>query len=155
MRLVSDLSSTVAELSTRPGHEKVRVLVDRLLVDGLRIPSRDIDFEKPVREVRGRIDALLGRSVLEYKGDLRAERAAAEEQLARYLGDRERETGQRYVGLATDGATFTAYERDRDGALKELARHTTSAQDVGALLAWLQTVLAVGDELAFESTTAA
>ncbi len=142
-----DLAPTVAELATRPGHEKVRVLVHRMLVDGLGVASPDIDFEQPVREVRGRIDALLGRSVLEFKSDLRREQDDAVEKLTRYLGDRERATGQRYVGLATDGATFAAYERDGDGALKELARHITSAEDAHALLAWLQSVLAVGDEL--------
>ncbi len=141
-----DLAPTVAELATRPGHEKVRVLVHRMLVDGLGVASPDIDFEQPVPEVRGRIDALLGRSVLEFKSDLRREQDDAVEKLTRYLGDRERATGQRYVGLATDGTTFAAYERDGDGALKELARHITSAEDAHALLAWLQSVLAVGDE---------
>ena len=147
---MSDLTSTIAELVIRPGHEKVRVLVHRLLTDGLGVASRDIDFEKSVPEVHGRIDALLGRSVLEFKSDLRAERGDAEDQLARYLGDRERATRQRYVGVATDGAAFTAYERDKDGVLRELARHTTSTDDTHALLAWLQSVLAVGDELAPE-----
>lgn len=142
-----DLAATVAELVTRPGHEKVRVLVDRLLVDGLHIESRDIDFEKPIREVHGRIDALLGRSILEYKSDLRAERAEAESQLTRYLTEREGTTGHRYVGLATDGATFTAYERTKDGDLRELARHSASADSAHQLLAWLQTVLAIGEEL--------
>ncbi len=142
-----DLAATVAELVTRPGHEKVRVLVDRLLVDGLHIESRDIDFEKPIREVHGRIDALLGRSILEYKSDLRAERAEAESQLTRYLTEREGTTGHRYVGLAMDGATFTAYERAKDGDLRELARHSASADGAHELLAWLQTVLAIGEEL--------
>lgn len=142
-----DLAATVAELVTRPGHEKVRVLVDRLLVDGLHIESRDIDFEKPIREVHGRIDALLGRSILEYKSDLRAERAEAESQLTRYLTEREGATGHRYVGLAMDGATFTAYERAKDGDLRELARHSASADGAHQLLAWLQTVLAIGEEL--------
>lgn len=145
-----DLTSTIEELVTRPGHEKVRVLVDRILVDGLCIESRNIDFEKPVPEVHGRIDALLGRSVFEFKSDLRAEGHDAESQLARYLGEREQATSHRYVGLATDGATFLAYERAKDESLRELARHTPSADDPRGLLAWLQTVLAVGDELSPE-----
>ncbi|MFQ5785764.1 MAG: N-6 DNA methylase [Alphaproteobacteria bacterium] len=144
---MDDLSPTVAELATRPGHEKVRVLIDRLLVDGLGIESRGIQYEERTIEVRGRIDALLGRSMFEFKTDLRAERDAAESQLTRYLGERESATGQRYVGVATDGATFIAYESDPHDRLRELARYTTSAEDARALLAWLQSVLAVGDEL--------
>ena len=126
------------------------MLVHRLLVDGLDVPSPDIDFERSVPEVHGRIDALLGRSVLEFKSDLRRERVDAEDQLSRYLREREQATGQRYVGIATDGATFTAYERGMDEALKELASYTLTAEDTHGLLAWLQSVLAVGEELAPE-----
>jgi len=43
----------VAELLSRPGHEKVRVLVSELLVSGLGARSADIDFERPLPEVRG------------------------------------------------------------------------------------------------------
>ena len=99
----------VSELGTRPGHEKVRALLHRLLVDGLGADSRDIDFEKPVPEVHGRIDALLGRTVFELKSDLNRERRDAEEGLTRYLTEREGQTGERYVGIATDGADFIAY----------------------------------------------
>jgi hypothetical protein len=56
------LHEIVTELSTRPGHEKVRALVYGLLVDGLGASSADVDFERPVPEVRGRIDALLGQT---------------------------------------------------------------------------------------------
>ena len=72
------LNETVVELASRPGHEKVRALLYRLLVDGLGAASREIDFEKPVPEVNGRIDALLGRTVFELKSDLRRERRDAE-----------------------------------------------------------------------------
>ena len=87
----------------------VRALLHRLLVDGLQANSRDIEFERPAPEVRGRIDALLGRTVFELKSDLRRERADAEEGLTRYLTDREGQTGEKYVGIATDGADFIAF----------------------------------------------
>ena len=69
-----ELASLAAELSARPGHEKVRSLLHRLLTDGLGVESREIDFEKPAPEVNGRIDALLGRTVFELKSDLRRQR---------------------------------------------------------------------------------
>ena len=96
----------VSELASRPGHEKVRTLLHRMLVDDLGADSRDIDFEKPAPEVHGRIDALLGRTVFELKSDLRRERSDAEEGLKRYLTAREEQTGEKYVGIATDGARF-------------------------------------------------
>jgi len=145
--------ATIAELATRPGHEKVRALLHGLLVHGLRIPSTDVSFEEQGTEVRGRMDALLGRTVIEIKSDLRREADDAERQLARYLGEREQATGQVYVGIATDGAEWTAWERAVDGGLRPLGRFVNDGADAHALLAWLQSVLAVGEELVPDPAT--
>jgi hypothetical protein len=66
-------------------------------------------------EVRGRIDALLGRTVVEIKSDLRKEKFEA--QLAGYLKDRRAATGDDYVGMVTDGATFSVHESATTGRL--------------------------------------
>jgi hypothetical protein len=105
-----ELRSTVRELADRPKHEKVRSLIFELLVHGLGAPSTQIQFERKLPEVHGRADALLGRAVFEFKSDLRNERDDAEEELKRYLEQRESETGHRYVGIATDGADFLVYD---------------------------------------------
>ena len=109
----------VHELLTRPGHEKVRSLLYVLLTEGLDVPSSDIDFEKALPEVHGRADALLGRTVIEFKSDLRRERDSAEEELTRYLSQREAKTRERFVGIATDGAQFLTYEL-RGNVLQQL-----------------------------------
>lgn len=140
------LESIVAELATRPGHEKVRALLYRLLIEALGARSEQIAFERAIPEVNGRVDALLGRTLIEIKSDLRREGASAEAQLARYLPERERATAQRYVGLATDGATFIAYEM-RDGALVRLTEHEASIPKARSLTAWLEGVIAVRDWL--------
>lgn len=140
------LRETVAELSRRPGHEKVRALVHRLLTDGLGARSEQITYEHRLPEVKGRIDALLGRTVIEIKADLRREGKDAEAQLSRYLPQREIETGQRYVGLATDGARFAAYEI-RDEALVPLTAFEPRASEPRKLAAWLEGVVAVQDTL--------
>ena len=67
------LREIVSELVARPGHEKVRVLVYDLLVNGLGARSSEVDFEMPLPEVHGRTDALLGRTIFEFKRDLRRE----------------------------------------------------------------------------------
>ena len=141
-----------SELAARPGHEKVRALLHRLLVDGLGADSRDIDFEKPVPEVHGRIDALLGRTVFELKSDLNRERRDAEEGLTRYLTEREGQSGEKYVGIATDGADFIAYFLKNDRVVNVDACHTdpTAPQD---LLAWLQGTVAIGDSLSPDPDT--
>lgn len=142
----AELEAVVAELARRPGHEKVRALLHRLLTGALGARSEQIAFEQALPEVRGRVDALLGRTLIEIKADLRRESAAAEAQLARYLPEREAATGQRYVGLATDGARFVAYEM-RAGALVPLGACDARAAEPRDLTAWLEGVIAVRDWL--------
>ncbi len=144
----------VAELAGRPGHEKVRALLYRLLVEGLGADSRDIDFEKPAPEVRGRIDALLGRTVFELKSNLTRERTDAEDGLARYLSEREGQTGEKFVGIATDGADFTAYFL-RGGAVVEVAAHRADPENSWGTLAWLRSTVAVGEDLLPDPETVA
>ncbi|AWN35649.1 N-6 DNA methylase [Methylobacterium radiodurans] len=142
----AELDAVVAELARRPGHEKVRALLHRLLTGALGARSEQIAFERALPEVRGRVDALLGRTLIEIKADLRREAAAAEAQLARYLPEREAATGQRYVGLATDGACFVAYEM-RAGALVPLGACDARPAEARDLTAWLEGVIAVRDWL--------
>ena len=142
----SDLQEIVVELLTRPGHEKVRALVYRLLVEGLGARSTEIEFERPLPEVHGRSDALLGRTVFELKSDLRRETKAAENKLADYMAQREAETGERFVGIATDGATFVPYEL-RTGSLRRLASFVPTADSPRDLLAWLSAAVAIAADL--------
>jgi hypothetical protein len=121
-------------------------LVRELCVVGLDIPDADVNFEIPVPEVRGRMDALFGSTIFEFKRDLRAEQADAEDQLRRYLGDRERATGRRYLGIATDGAAFVAYQLVH-GQLARLGEITPNPADPRALLQWLDTAVTVRADL--------
>lgn len=113
------LRDIVSELASRPQHEKVRSLIYELLVNGLGASSTEVDFERRVPEVHGRIDALLGRTLFEFKTDLRREQRDAESQLPGYLSQRQTESGTHFVAVATDGATLWAYEL-RAGKLVQL-----------------------------------
>ncbi len=124
----------------------MRSLVYSLLVDGLGAKSGQIRFEKRLNEVRGRADALLGRTLFEFKRDLRAESADAESQLARYINQRQKDTSEHYIGIATDGAVFIAYELQGETVV-ELARYTPSVDDPGMLLTWLDTAVAIQPEI--------
>ena len=146
MLLDEILQEIVSELLTRPGHEKVRGLLFKLLTDGLGATSRDISFEHQTFEIRGRIDALLGRTVIELKSDLRKE--GFEAQLVGYLKDRKTVTGQDYVGIVTDGAVFIVHELDENGeTLIELSRITPDVEAPLKLLSWLESVVALQDRL--------
>lgn len=113
---IERLREIVNELASRPQHEKVRALVYELFVNGLGASSTELNFERRVPEVRGRIDALLGRTVFEFKSDLRREIRDVENKLPDYLAQREKDTGSHFIGIATDGATFIPYEQ-RNGKL--------------------------------------
>lgn len=140
------LTEIVFELVSRPGHEKIRALMYEMLVYGLGATSTDIQFERHMPEVRGRLDALLGQTVFEFKRDLRRERATAEEELGRYLPQRERETGERFIGIVTDGAEFVPYETTRTG-LRALPAYRPSTDDPGALLLWLDAAVSLQPDL--------
>src|SRR5690349_15066587 len=117
------LQQAAEALGRRPGHSHVMALVRELCVAGLDIPDSEVNFEIPFAEVQGRMDALFGSTIFEFNRDLRGEQADAEDQLVRYLGDRERATGRRYLGIATDGAAFVAYQRVH-GRLERLGEIT-------------------------------
>ena len=140
------LEEIVTELLTRPGHEKVRSLLYTLFVDGLEAKSRDIDFEQQLVEISGRIDALLGRTVIEVKSDLRKE--SYEAQLAKYLKDKKASTGQDFIGICTDGAIFYVRELADDAEnLRVLGEFTPKAEEPRKLLAWLESAVALHDQL--------
>ncbi|MGH3626064.1 MAG: N-6 DNA methylase, partial [Sciscionella sp.] len=142
------LKEIVSELLTRPGHEKVRGNLLRLLTDGLGAASTDITFEQQLNRfrVRGRIDALLGRTVFEVKSDLRREKKEADRQLVLYIKDREAETKQPWIGVATDGAEYYV-AMVRDDKLVELGSFKPKAEEPRAILGWLESVLVLNVEL--------
>lgn len=146
---IDQLEEIVAELLQRPKHEKVRVLVSKLLTDGLGAQSADLTFEEHTIEVRGRIDALLGRTVIEFKSDLRRE--DFEKQLAGYLIDKKSQTGRDFVGIVTDGTVFGAYELAKEGeGLEFLREYKPTIDNPRGLLTWLESVVALQDKLSPE-----
>jgi hypothetical protein len=129
------LPEIVATLANRPGHEAVRTLVADILRYGFGVAYHAIDHEVRLPEVHGRADTLFGSVVFEFKRDLRQELADVFARLPDYLAERERQTGRRFLGIATDGATFLAYElREPNPARAE------------ALLAWLEPALSARDD---------
>jgi SAM-dependent methyltransferase len=140
------LPGLVAALVARPGHDNVRTLIGELLHHAFGADYLAIDQEVRLPEVHGRADTLFGSVVFEFKGNLQRELGDVYARLPDYLTARERQTGRRFVGIATDGAEFIAYEL-RGDALVEIGRHTTNRGDPSALLAWLEPALANRDDL--------
>jgi hypothetical protein len=140
------LPELIRELVTRPGHEKVRVLLCELLTDGLLVPSHEIRLEETLPAVQGRADALFGGTVFEIKRNLQHEWGDVERRLPDYLADRERQTGRRFLGIATDGASFRALELRR-GKLVEIGSFKPDPARPAELLVWLEPAVSSRDDL--------
>lgn len=115
----------VGTLVRRPGHELVRTLVADTLRYGFGVAYHEIDHEVRLPEVHGRADTLFGLVVFEFKRDLRQELPDVEARLPDYLAERERQTRRHFLGIATDGATFIAYELREAALLRSAAMSRT------------------------------
>lgn len=111
---------------------------------GLGDHDLEVELESPLGD-RRRIDVEVGCTVIEVKKDLRKASVikVVQDQLAGYVAMRAAQTGQRYVGVLTDGREWRAYH-ERNGKLVEVTQHVVNPTrpDSTALLYWLEGVLA-------------
>jgi len=129
-------------LASKPGHDEVKAGFWKLLIDEFGADLSALDFERRVPEVRGRLDALIGRTILEAKRDLSKELADVERKMPEYLSDREREEGEKFVGIASDGRQWIVYELE-DGKLIKIKEIILDLQKPEHFLAWLDGVIAL------------
>lgn len=133
-------------LATRPGHDEVKADFRDLLVREFGVSLANLDFEKRVPEVRGRIDALIGRTVFEAKRNIDDELRDVERRMPDYLADREREEDEPFVGIASDGRKWLVFELV-DGALVRAKETVLDPDKPDAFLAWLDGVVALRGSL--------
>lgn len=142
----------LCHLAGKPGHDEVKSDYRQLLVEEFGIALSDLDFERRVPEVKGRIDALIGRTVFEAKSNLDTEWGDVTRRMPDYLADREREEKQKFVGIASDGRKWVAFEL----LGKDLAvvRETTlDPEKPGEFLAWLDGAVALKASLKPDAIT--
>jgi hypothetical protein len=148
--LVKELVKKLADRRPSRTEATVQSTLHALLLEApLRLEEghlQDIVLEQPAGGGR-RIDVEVGQCVFEVKRDLRRGevRREAEVQLAHYVSRRTQQTGQRYVGVITDGSEWHLC-RLRCGELAHVAsiEITPEAPDVEGLCVFLEGVLATG-----------
>ena len=123
-----------------------------MLVVEFGVALTDLDFEKRVPEVKGRIDALIGRTVFEAKSDLDREWDDVERRMPDYLADREREERQHFVGIASDGRKWAVFEL-AGGKLVKVKETVLNPEEAGLFLAWLDGALALKASLPPDALT--
>ncbi len=142
----------LCHLASRPGHDEVKADFRDLLVEEFGAELSNLDFERRVPEVRGRIDALIGRTVFEAKSHLDKEWPDVERRMPDYLADREREEGERFIGIASDGLKWAVFELAQ-GNLVKLKDTTLDPEKPEVFLAWLDGVVALKSSLPPDALT--
>ena len=133
-------------LHGKPGHDEVKADFRQLLVEEFQIELSALDFERRVPEVRGRIDALIGRTVFEAKSDLDKEWADVERKMPDYLADRERAEQQHFTGIASDGRKWAVFELAQ-GRLVRIKDTILDPARPAEFLAWLDGAVALKSSL--------
>ena len=152
MHLKENTQRLLDHLARRPGHDEVKADFRSLLQEEFGADIESMDFERRVPEVRGRIDALIGRTVFEAKSNLDRERGDVERKMPDYLSDRRRDSGEDYVGIASDGLKWAVYGLSGE-ALVKIKETTLDPQKGEAFLAWLDGALALKSSLPPEPLT--
>jgi hypothetical protein len=139
-------------LASRPGHDEVKADFRDLLVAAFGVALDELEFERRVPEVKGRLDALIGRTVFEAKSNLDREWGDVLRRMPDYLADREREEGEQFIGIASDGRKWVAFER-AGGGIVEIKNILLDPEQPDVFLAWLDGAVALGSELPPEPLT--
>ena len=127
--LRKELPSYVAEIKVRKSHSSKMIFFAKFLekVFGISVEDFSKDLEKYVKSsvlmVSGRIDAVFGNLIVEFKVSLPRELEDAHEELTKYLQAlRETKPTSTFVGVATDGIRFYVYKAvlDSKGDVAEI-----------------------------------
>ena len=133
------------DLASRRGHDEVKSSFRELLVEEFGVERSAIRFEQRI-EVKSRTDALIGRTVFEAKRNLDREWDDVQRKMPDYLANRQAEEGEKFVGIASDGLKWVAFELE-NGALEEVTKTTLDPDKPDLFLAWLDGVVALKEQL--------
>lgn len=129
-------------LASRPGHDEVKADFRQLLIEEFGAKLESLEFERRVPEVRGRLDALIGRTIFEAKRNLDREWDDVVRRMPDYLADREREEGEKFSGIASDGLKWVFFEL-ADGELIKIKEATLDPDSGDSFLAFLDSALSL------------
>jgi hypothetical protein len=138
-------------LAGKPGHDEVKADFRQLLTAEFGVPLADVRFERRI-EVKSRTDALIGRTVFEAKRDLAREWDDVERKMPDYLVNREAETGEPFVGIASDGRKWVVMALDA-GRLVTIKETNLNPDKPEEFLALLDGALALKVSLPPDPTT--
>jgi type I restriction-modification system DNA methylase subunit len=113
--LKRELPEYLAEMRRRKSQPGKEIIFTRFAERVFGVKPETIEMEVPIESklllVRGRIDAVFGNIIMEFKVDLKRELDDAREELAKYFQSfAERYPGRSYIGIAHDGLEFRVFQ---------------------------------------------
>jgi len=112
--LIEELPNYILDVKSKHSENAKAFSFSSFIQKVYGIPTEDLDLEVPVkstvRKLKGRVDAIFGNLIIEFKKDLESEIEDAEYKLSKYLlAYHESQPNVRYVGIANDGTHFVVY----------------------------------------------
>lgn len=144
--LASDTLAILEDFARQPGHDEVKAGFRELLVKEFGADRSSLNFEERRPIIRGRLDALIGRTVFEAKRNLDREIDDVLRRMPDYLSDCEREDRQPFVGIASDGRKWMVFELV-DRQLVKVKETNLDPAKGEQFLAWLDGVIALKSSL--------
>lgn len=143
---ITDIFARLTDRDTRRTEAEIQADVRQFIIDApFQLREDDLSIVQLEAQLgdRRRIDVEVGATVIEVKRDLRPERIRreAKEQLAGYVAARADQTGLRYVGILTDGASWYCYHLVEE-TLQLASDINLEGDECERLIAWLEGVLA-------------
>lgn len=112
--LEKELPKYIHEIKSKHSENAKAIAFSSFIQKVFDVESIDLDFEVPIKtevmELRGRIDAVFGNLIIEFKKDLRRSLEEAKEELTKYFqAYHEKFPNSRFIGIANDGIRFRVY----------------------------------------------
>lgn len=113
--LEKELPIYVSTIKSKHAENAKAMYFSSFIVKFFGVKPEEIDMEVPTKSfflnLRGRIDAVFGRIILEFKKDLRLNLEDAKEELIKYLQSyHEKFPNEDYIGMANDGLFFKVFK---------------------------------------------
>lgn len=112
--LEQELPNYITEVKGKHSENAKAIAFTMFIQKVFNVESKDLDFEVPIKtvvmELKGRIDAVFGNLIIEFKKDLRTGLDDAKTELEKYFqAYHEKFSDSKFIGLATDGIRFKVF----------------------------------------------
>ena len=155
-KLKEKLPEYIKEVKSRNQENAIAFTFSTFIHDVFGVKSMDMDFEKPVKsevlQVRGRIDAILGNIIIEFKKDLKTGLDTAKEELQKYFQMYLERSESNFIGIANDGINFKVYYPiEKDGkitGIEEIDSLNLEKRTISEIFLWFDSYFFSEDSIA-------